>query len=463
VRQSSKYYNHQIADAFCNADFFKRNLIYFVNYDSFFLYTDNKYYRKLSQRELDKIVLRFCEVNFPTQGYTKQIIRDIIEIIKIKVEREADQEDSQYIAFNDCLFNTHTFTQEPADINKLVTHYVPYDFDETKADCPVFKHFLNTSLPIRGHFDEPDVELINLVQEMMGFYLLDTSYATGAFFLFGQGSNGKSILADTIRDMIGVEFCSALSLQQLSQQFETVSLINKRVNISAEEDERFASSKVFKAVVSGDFIHGRYIYGSGFDFKPRCKFLFSSNKLPTFDGLDYGLKRRIFIIPFWRKFKPEEQDKHLREKIQKEIPAILGWALEGAKRLTENDFVFSNPQSCQDILREFEEEMSSSLMFFNENYVLDDENTIPKIVIYNNYIDWMMNNHKKGIVSKRRFFRELEDNIIGLQDKIAKYCGATYRCYVVKEKNDELLDDEEEIMISADEQETANEALTTLL
>lgn len=457
-RQASRYYNHQIADAFCNAEMFARNLVYFVNYDSFFIYTDNKYYKKLGQRELDKIVLRFCEVNFPSQGYTKQILRDVVEIIKMKVLREAEQEDSHYIAFNDCLLNTRTFELEPADISKFVTHYIPVDYTETSADCPVFKNFLKTSLPLRGDKDTPDQELIDLVQEMMGFYLLDTAYATGAFFLYGAGSNGKGILSDVVRDMIGADYCSALSLSQLSQQFEIVSLINKRVNISAEEDEKFASSKIFKAVVTGDYLHGRHIYGTGFDFKPKCKFLYSTNKLPTFDGLDYGLKRRIFIIPFWRKFLPHEQDKLLKDKLKAELPAIVGFAIEGAKRLTENDFVFSKSSASGDVFKEFEEEMSSALMFFNENYVLDTTNTIAKTVVYDNYLAWMDRNRKRGILSKRRFFRELEDNMTKLETQRCYYNGSTQSCYVIK-----TFEEDQQSMLSLEEAAELNENLKVLL
>lgn len=442
----NRYYNHQIAERFCTSDIFAQDLVYFVNYDSFFLYTDNRYYRKLDQRELDKIILRFCEVNFPSQGYTKQILRDVTEIIKIKVLRESTQEDAYYIAFLDCLYNTRTFEKEPFDRDKLATHNIPYNFEETQKDCPTFKHFLSTSLVHRDDHTKCDQELVTLIQQMMGFYLMDTNYATGAFFLYGAGSNGKSILSDVIREMIGKEFCSALSLSQLSQQFETVSLINKRVNISGEEDEKFASSKVFKAVVTGDYIHGRYIYGTGFDFKPSCKFLFSSNKLPTFDGLDYGLKRRIFIIPFWRKFKPEEQDKRLASKLHAEIPAIIGWALKGAQQLADNDFVFSKSKAVSDVFREFEEEMSSAIMFFNETYRLDNDHVIPKQVVYDNYINWMVANHKRGVLSKKRFLKELEDNISELTEKQTRYNGQMHRCYRIIMANDELEEGEQPVL-----------------
>lgn len=461
-RQASRYYNHQIADAFCNAEMFERNLVYFTNYDSFFIYTDNRYYKKLSLREFDKIVLRFCEVNYPTQGYTKQILRDVIEIIKMKVLREAEQEDSYYIAFNDCLLNTRTFELEEPSHKKLVTHYIPVNFEDTKKDCPVFKNFLNTSLTIRGQKETTDEELVRLVQEMMGFYLLDTSYATGAFFLYGQGSNGKGILSDVIRDMIGSDYCSALSLSQLSQQFEIVSIINKRVNISAEEDEKFASSKVFKAVVTGDHLHGRHIYGSGFDFKPKCKFLFSTNKLPTFDGLDYGLKRRIFIIPFWRKFLPHEQDKQLKDKLREELPAIIGYAIEGAKRLAENDFVFSRSKASEDVFKEFEEEMSSALMFFNENYVLDTDHVIPKHIVYDNYIAWMERNRKKGILSKRRFFKELEENMSELEERRTRYNGSVHRCYVINIMCEDYDEEEKAEVLTLEEAASINKNLEVL-
>lgn len=418
VRVNSKNANNVIAHDICESSYFKDNLVYFRQYDSFFLYTDNKYFKRLDNYDFARTVLRFAETQYPYQGFTSSQIKDIIELIKLKIYRTETKEDTQYLAFNDCLYNTRTHTTSEFSPDKLTTWSLPYNIADLKNPTLVFKRFLETSLVEKDDHNTPDFELINLVQEMMGFLLLDSDYATGAFFLYGRGSNGKGKLSDLIRELIGKDYVSALSLGQLSQQFETVSLINKRANISAEEDDKFASSKVFKAVVTGDYIHGRHLYGAGFDFKPTAKFLFSTNKLPTFDGLDYGLKRRIFIIPFYRNFLPHEQDKRLAEKLSLEIPGIIGWALEGAKRLAANDFVFSYSKASAEVFAEFEEEMSGAIMFFNENYIVDGEERIPRQDLYQHYLDWSRDNGKRGSYSKRRFDKELLDNIKGLDGNV---------------------------------------------
>lgn len=466
---SSRVSNNAIANDFCNSAQFKENLVYFLSYDSFFVYTDNKYFRKLTERDLQKLVLRFCEVIFPGQGFTNSQVKDIIDLIRLKVIREEDKEETQYIAFNDCLYNTRTHTTEEFSPQRLVTWYMPYNLSQLNDPTPVFQKFLETSLVEEKSHTTPDYELINFVQEMFGFFMLDTFYATGAFFMYGMGSNGKSVMMDLLDNIFGDDYVSALSLANFNDKFAVKDIINKRLNISREEDEKFVSAKMFKTLVTGEPVRGEHKFGNGFKMKPTCKFLFGTNKLPTFDGFDYGLKRRLFLIPFHRQFLPHEQDKHLVEKLVKEIPGIIGWALEGAKRLEKNNFIFSDSRAVADLFAEFEEEMSAAIMFFNENYIVDDEFKTSKQELYDHYLVWAKDNGKKGSYSKRRFNKELVDNIKGLNGELFGINSeGSFRAYNCRRSDRDVREatiasNKEKGYLEGEEAKTAHPDLATLL
>jgi putative DNA primase/helicase len=439
--------NNVVADDLTTSPAFKQALVYFESYDAFFYWTDNRYFRKLSQREMEQVVLRFCETNYPRQGFTASQMKDIIALIKLKVLREAQREDTHLIAFNDCLYNTRTFTTIPSSIEHLVTWNLPYNIADLDQPTPIFQKFLETSLVEQKDHNTPDFELINLVQEMMGYFISDTFYATGAFFFYGTGSNGKSVMMDLLAKIFGKEYVSTLALADFHRAFAIGDLINKRINISREEDEKFVSAKMFKTLVTGEPVRGEHKFGAGYTMEPTCKFLLGTNKLPTFDGFDHGLKRRIFLIPFYRQFIPKEQDKHLVEKLTIEIPGIIGWALKGAKRLQENNYVFSASKASADVFAEFEEEMSSAIMFFNENYVINNNERTSKADLYSYYGDWCRNNGKKGVSSSRKFHKELIENIPGLDGEVyghATGSNTSFRAYnCIQSRRDERVGDDE--------------------
>ena len=95
-----------------------------------------------------------------------------------------------------------------------------------------------------------------------------------------------------------------------------------KVNIRDELDDKFGSSKIFKELVTGETVGDQHKYGQHFTLNNRAKFIFSTNVMATFDGLDGGLRRRLLFIPFYREFKDGDIDKDfdLEDKLESEIP-----------------------------------------------------------------------------------------------------------------------------------------------
>ena len=65
----------------------------------------------------------------------------------------------------------------------------------------------------------------------------------------------------------------------------------------------------------------------------RCVFL--ANGMPNFTDKSDGLWDRIVLIPFEHRFRDTEGEKvNLKQDLEKELPGILNWAIEGGKDST---------------------------------------------------------------------------------------------------------------------------------
>lgn len=450
---AKKVYNQDIAKELCNSDEYSEDLIYMEDYGCFYLWSGNfpnrpeGHFVKMKPKQMRRLILDFCDARKYDQNYTTNIVKDIQSMIETYIYRAMDCEDDKYVAFKDTLLNVETFEIEPFSKQKVTTTYIPYNIEDIKQDCPVFKKFLATSLVYEKDIHKTDEDLIVLAQEMFGSFLLNNLKASAAFFLYGRtASNGKSQMQKVIENIFGNDQCSHLSLADLSHQFRPVGLIGKRVNLSGELDEKFGNAKAFKQLVSGDRVTGEYKYGDAFDFTPRTKYIFSTNKIPTFDGFDRGVRRRLVFLPFHRTFHPSDPDidMNLGEKLALEIPGIVGWMIEGAKRLVENKYQFTIPKSSLSIINKFDQEMSSAAMFvFEENWAVYDGKEaiyIPRPELYEKYKQWSYESNKKPL-SRNRFYEDLE-NIIKDIKVIQKYIdGKQERCFNLCQFSEDIPDD----------------------
>jgi putative DNA primase/helicase len=96
-------------------------------------------------------------------------------------------------------------------------------------------------------------------------------------------------------------------------------------------------------MTGGDRIACRPLYKDYFEFAPQFKLWLATNNLPTISGMDDAIWRRIRVIEFPIQIPPEEQDKALANRLIRELPGILQWAMEG---LTEWRQIGLAPPEC---------------------------------------------------------------------------------------------------------------------
>jgi putative DNA primase/helicase len=214
-------------------------------------------------------------------------------------------------------------------------HYVlPFDY-LPEANCPIFIDYLEYCLP--------DEEKRKVIQEFLGYVFTPNEVCNleKCLLLYGEGSNGKSVLYRVINELLGKENISSYSIPQLTDkqkgEYYTVNLQNKLLNYCSDTKGAFDDTGVFKQLVSGEKVTGRHPAGRPIEFINNAKFIFNVNVLPSTPENVYGFFRRFEIIDFSVTVEEGKKDRQLPTKIvENELSGVFNWILEGLDRLLIN-------------------------------------------------------------------------------------------------------------------------------
>lgn len=427
-----------VAWAFANDEAYLDRAMYVEDIDSFAFYDErNGYYKILTEFETRKMFYDYLRGVNLSKGITESTIRDVISLTKYEMHRRRDNALSHYIAFKDKTINLRTLQYEDHSPEHHAFQFVNVyasDIDLMRGNTPLFTDFIQTSLVFEDT-RETDRDLVTLMQEIFGYLILDTLDKHHAFFFLGGGANGKSVCIDIIRQLVGGDrFCLSASLEYLTRDNHAASeLIGKRVNLCTEDESEYIRPDRFKALVAGETITAARKYLSAVTFKSTTKFVFNMNHGPNFSKIDDGITRRAIIVPWNRKFKEKEQITRLAEKIiDAELPGIVAWAIDGAKRLREQKMVFTRPRQVEDQTRLLEESASSSIQFVREIYEENETSFISVSDMYELYsMFWCGQNGRKA-QSKMNFSKDIT-RVFG-NSSVRYFQGKNMRGYAIRQK-----------------------------
>lgn len=210
-----------------------------------------------------------------------------------------------------------------------------YDYDPT-CTAPKWEQFIN-------EIADGDRNRQLFLQEMFGYCLTsDTRYQV-AFFLMGEGGNGKSQFLRILESVIGVDNCSHVEINALQHPFERIALHGSLVNICAEvKTDVSEASEIFKKSVTNDMISACYKHKDFIRFRPFCKFVVALNKHIESSDATRGFGRRLMFVRFPVEFVADPKKPHHRQArpeneiiadLMDELPGILNWALDGLTAL----------------------------------------------------------------------------------------------------------------------------------
>lgn len=438
--------SNELVPLLLSADVFLSRVAYVEDWRTFMLTEDGYLWRVAADDEITNRIMHLIDAAHPEVVYGNTKLIDLMHLMRRKIPIQWKTPKERYVAFTDCLLDLSTLQSVPfpsppptnGDV-ALLSYSFPYP--TAPIPTPHFDKFLATSL-VDEESHAPDPTLVVFVQEIMGYLLLPDLFGAAAFFFYGAGKNGKSVLADLCRAMIGDDLSTAMTLETLTaQRFAAAVLVGKKLNVVNEDESRYLQSDRFKALVTGEFISAERKFGASFNFRPFAKHIFCTNSQPRFDELNHGLRRRVKIIPFYRRIPNSEKDVHLLGKLKEEMPGIIHWALEGARRFIAQGYEFSDEASpaVQRELGEFEDTVSPPSRFIKENYKLDDNAFLPNEQLYAAYVEWCKANGNKPLNSMN-FHKDVTKNS-GAKSHLKKVGGAVMRGKRLRGVNEPSTDD----------------------
>jgi putative DNA primase/helicase len=297
---------------------------------------------------------------------------------------------------------TGEFTEHKQE--NMITKLANVLYDKN-ADCPMWKKFVREIMDFKP-------ELINFLQTAAGWSLTGDISEQTLFILYGSGANGKSTFLNTISYLLG-DYGTATNTETFMKKngdSYTNDLARLRgtrfVTTTEAEQGRRLSEPLIKQITGTDKMTARFLYGEFFNFIPTFKVFMATNHKPVIKGTDYGIWRRIKLIPFTTRIEEDKQDKELEMKLRSEASGILNWLLEGALRWKSERL--KAPDVILNATDEYRGEMDVIGNFLKHCCVTKEDGSIRIRELYKAYADWCDENNEHP-VSERFFTLRLKE------------------------------------------------------
>ena len=271
---------------------------------------------------------------------------------------------------------------------------LPITYDP-KAECPTFKRF------IEDIFTSEDDRLA--IEEFIGYTLYKSNTYEIVVLLNGSGSNGKTVLLDTMKVFLGLENITSIPPQRFERSnFAAAQLQGKLANICADIPHQMLKyTGLLKMITSTDLIYAERKNQTPFTFENYAKLIFSCNTVPaSYDDSD-AFYRRWRIIDMSKTFTPDSEGYIPKDELIKtltsesEMSGVLNLALEGLQRLrTNHQLTGTAPlkdRKADYLLR------SDPAHYFFITYLSQDSHAVPieKGMLFDIFAKWC---HARGLI-----------------------------------------------------------------
>jgi putative DNA primase/helicase len=264
-----------------------------------------------------------------------------IALLRKTLTIDTSQLDRDPWALN-CLSGTidlRTGELRPHNPTDYITKLAPVEYDPQAS----YERFAAFVLEIMGD-DKPRADFL---QRWFGYCATGDVREQKLVCHVGAGANGKGTLLNAIQDVLG-DYCGTappglLTAANGSERHPTeiADLFGRRMVTAHENDAGAELREGFvKQATGGDRLKARWMRADFFEFAPTHKLQLLTNHKPQVRGQDFGIWRRILLVPYSLRFGTPQQlterkadrlrDNSLGEALKVERRGILRWIVEGA-------------------------------------------------------------------------------------------------------------------------------------
>lgn len=353
--------NHLSEEHFIN---FTEHKIYMYEEGSYKIQNESKIYKLIEKHMPGIYNNKFKHSRYIKEVY-EQLKRNFISFNDFNKDRYTANFKNYRLTFkqgsNECEINEHS-------PEYLETFQIQGNHTEGLT-CPVWDKFINETLP---------EDQVLLLQEIFGYALINNNTAKKFFGFYGKKDTGKSLTLDVLTKIIGYEHTSAIALQELADKnnkFATSGLYGKLLNVCGDlSDKNIGDTALIKSLTSGnDLIKFEEKGKNSFFGYNTARMYFSFNTLPKVTNKCKAFFDRFIIIPFNNVVPKGKIEPELINMFN--LDAVITWAVEGLKRLMNNNFKFSTSVLNDELIKYYIQLDSPVMDYINTNvFVTGDEN-----------------------------------------------------------------------------------------
>jgi putative DNA primase/helicase len=362
-------------------------------------------WKAIPDRKLKQLVQNIIESQ--GEAISRGLVDSVSDVFKsaiFKPEHEWDLErDAINVQNGELTWNGTAWELRPHCREHYLTTQVPHEYNP-QATAPRFIKFLQEIFA--GDVDAGDKARALL--EMMGYTLTCHARFERFALLVGSGANGKSVVLEVIRLLVGRENVSAVQPSQFGNRFQRAHLHLKLANLVTEiaEGSEIADAEL-KAIVSGELTTVEHKNKDPFSFRPYATCWFGTNHMPHTRDFSEALFRRALVIPFNNTFKAGvNADTTLKSKLAAEMQGILNMALQAYGEALKRGS-FTEPESCLTAKKEWRTEADQVAQFIEEMCILEAGAVISSSEIYSEYEGWTKSAGINRKLNRQNFTKRL--------------------------------------------------------
>ena len=299
-----------------------------------------------------------------------------------------------------------------------ITYQVPASFDASRVamDGTYTPAPVDPNSKWGRYLDRfmPDLGVREVLQEAVASSLLPLCLEK-AFFLVGDGSNGKSTFLHVLRALHPQN--AVLRMDMLDRPFAMKPLVGKTAAIATEMPKVLSSKsqEILKALASRDPVQ---VEGKGKDAYtalPRCTLFIALNEWFSVSGHEHGFWRKVLAIPFSVRLAEGDVNRvpdfhKLITEDPAEMAQVLDWILEGAIRLIRRGKRFSDqlPEAITDMAAKNRLSSDTVAAYLEDRQVAVCEHVqTSKTAVYNDYRNFVLDEAGKRPVAAEEFWRRV--------------------------------------------------------
>ena len=394
----------------------------------------------------------YLQEKYGHKNITKSKIKEVRSQMDLQLyayKKYQCERNSEYIVCKDKLvsmWKNETKEMTTTIVTDIVYPYSIMTQEELSNYNGIGKKFLND-------ISCNNAEIEQIICECLGCMLAPTKPFGKIFIWYGNGANGKSVLANVMQTIMGDLLTNANILEidkkfTLSRAYKGIANITDDVGTSALRE-----TGILKSAIEGSKIEIERKYYDPITWKPNTQFVMCCNDIPHIADTTYGMIRRLAFIPFNMQLTKREIDidllnklkgisRELEEKDQNDnaLRYIMTKAIIAYRNAVKKGQL-TELEEQKEFIKDFKEENKNNIeLFYDHLLEQEGKEDLKKLCMYldgkltleiwDEYKKFINEENPKitEMAFKRRFNRLLPKNMIKTDVKRVGEGTFTYYC-----------------------------------